>query len=57
VTPAALAEFHAAQDHPGPPAGCPECTAQAKRQRADAKALRAARNHAAARAMDPRRSK
>jgi hypothetical protein len=29
--------------------------AQDRRQRADAKALRAARNHAAARAMDPRR--
>jgi hypothetical protein len=59
VTPAQLERlkaFHTDQHHPGAPEGCPVCAAQAARQREDAKALRAARGHNTARAMDPRRT-
>jgi hypothetical protein len=58
VTPAQLgrlAEYHTAQHHPGPASGCAKCADQARRQRAGAKALRAARGHAAAARTDPRR--
>jgi hypothetical protein len=57
VTPAQLGRlkaFHTDRGHPGEPEGCPECAGQAARQREDAKALRAARNHNTARATDPR---
>jgi len=48
VTPAQaerLKAFHTHQGHPGEPDGCPDCAAQARRQREDARALRAARDH------------
>jgi hypothetical protein len=57
VTPAQLGRlkaFHTDRGHPGTPEGCAECAAQARRQREDAKALRAARGHNAVRATDPR---
>ena len=40
-----LKAFHTHQGHPGAPEGCGECAAQARRQREDARALRAARDH------------
>lgn len=49
-----LRAFHAHQGHPGEPKGCGKCADQAARQRAGAKALRAARGHNTARATDPR---
>jgi hypothetical protein len=58
VTPAQLERlkaFHTAQGHPGPVRACADCAAQVRQQAADRKALRAARAHNAARAMDPKR--